>query len=163
MPRSFAQTPVIDFEPEHFQQSAGLACYYNRTKFHYLYVPHDEIHGKHLRVMTCTPDSPQADAFTAPVALSATGRIELRAEIDRERLLFASRVEGRDRAWQWLPQVFDASILSDEATVPGQPNFTGAFVGLACQDTSGAGRPADFDWFEYREREFAPSFSATSL
>jgi xylan 1,4-beta-xylosidase len=55
--------------------------------------------------------------------------------------------------WQWLPQVFDASILSDEATAPGLPNFTGAFVGVACQDTAGTAAAADFDWFEYRERE----------
>lgn len=34
------------------------------------------------------------------------------------------------------------------------PNFTGAFVGMACQDMSGAGLAADFDWFEYRERPY---------
>jgi xylan 1,4-beta-xylosidase len=34
-------------------------------------------------------------------------------------------------------------------------NFTGAFVGMACQDMSGVGRHADFDWFEYRERDYA--------
>jgi xylan 1,4-beta-xylosidase len=34
------------------------------------------------------------------------------------------------------------------------PSFTGAFVGMAGQDTSGAGHPADFDWFEYLEREY---------
>jgi xylan 1,4-beta-xylosidase len=26
---------------------------------------------------------------------------------------------------------------------------------MACQDLSGAGRHADFDWFEYRERDYA--------
>ena len=145
---------VVEFEPEHFQQAAGLVCYYNSAKFHYLYVSHDEAVGKHLRVMTCTPDSPQTDSFTAPIALPPGARVELRVEIDQERLLFAYRVEGRDTAWQWLPQQFDASILSDEATAPGAPNFTGAFFGVACQDTSGAGLPADFDWFECRERDF---------
>jgi xylan 1,4-beta-xylosidase len=145
---------VIEFEPEHFQQLAGLVCYYNSTKFHYLHVSHDETIGKHLRVMTCTPDSPQTDSFTPPIAIPRGARIELRAEIDQERLLFAYRIEGRDGVWQWLPQQFDASILSDEATAPGAPNFTGAFVGVACQDMSGAARPADFDWFEYRERAF---------
>jgi xylan 1,4-beta-xylosidase len=63
-------------------------------------------------------------------------------------------VEGADSAWHWLAQQFDASILSDEATAPGLPNFTGAFVGMACQDTSGTARPADFDFFEYRERGY---------
>ena len=56
--------------------------------------------------------------------------------------------------WTWIPQQFDASILSDEATAPGLPNFTGAFVGMACQDMSGARCPADFDWFEYVERPY---------
>ena len=149
---------TMEFEPEHFQQSAGLVCYYNSTKFHYLHITHDEQHGKHLRVMTCTPDSPQADAFTPPIAVRPGARLQLRAEIDYERLLFAFRVEG-ERDWRWLPQMFDASILSDEATVPGQPNFTGAFVGLACQDTAGTGHHADFDWFEYREREYQPGIA----
>ena len=150
----YGAATVVEFEPEHFQQSAGLVCYYNCTKFHYLYLSHDEANGKHIRVMSALPDSPQTDAFTAPIAIPAGKRVELRVEIDHERLLFAYRVEGREAAWQWLPQQFDASILSDEASAPGQPNFTGAFVGMACQDTSGAAQHADFDWFEYREREF---------
>ena len=83
------------------------------------------------------------------------GRIELRVEVDYERLRFAYRSGGE--SWRWLPEVFDASILSDEATAPGAPNFTGAFVGMACQDMSGTAQPADFDWFEYREREYRRS------
>jgi xylan 1,4-beta-xylosidase len=152
----YTASTLLEFEPRHFQQLAGLVCYYNSTKFHYLHVSHDETVGKHLRVMTCTPDSPQSDAFTAPIPLPGGARIELRAEIDEARLLFAYRIDGDGAAWQWLPQQFDASILSDEATAPGAPNFTGAFVGVACQDMSGAALPADFDWFEYRERAFVP-------
>jgi xylan 1,4-beta-xylosidase len=34
------------------------------------------------------------------------------------------------------------------------PNFTGAFVGMACQDLAGTLAPADFDFFAYRERSF---------
>ena len=155
----YSASTVIEFEPQHYQQSAGLICYYNSAKLHYLYLSHDETAGKHLRVMSCTPDSPSTDSFTAPIAIPTGARVELRAEIDQERLRFAYRVEGRDTAWQWLAQQFDASTLSDEATVPGAPNFTGAFVGVACQDMSGAALHADFDWFEYREREFAAKIS----
>jgi beta-xylosidase len=81
------------------------------------------------------------------------GPVELRVEVDEERMYFGYRLGGG--AWQWLPQQFDASILSDEATAPGLPNFTGAFVGMACQDMAGTALHADFDWFEYRERAFA--------
>ena len=148
----YGASTKIDFEPDHFQQMAGLICYYNSAKFHYLYVSHDEAVGRHLRVMSTAPDQVQTDSFTAPIAVPGGGPLELRAEVDEERLLFAYRLD--EGAWQWLPQVFDASVLSDEATAPGQPNFTGAFVGMACHDMSGAARHADFDYFEYRERDY---------
>ena len=142
----------IEFEPSHYQQAAGLVCYYNGAKFHYLHVSRDEHHGKHLRVMSALPDQPQSDAFTAPISVPEGKPIELRVEIDFERLRFAYRVESEQ--WIWLPEQFDASILSDEASAPGLPNFTGAFVGMACQDLAGSACPADFDYFEYREREY---------
>lgn len=150
----FSCSTVVEFEPEHFQQSAGLVCYYNSAKFHYLHISHDERVGKYLRVMSCIPDSLQADAFSEPVPIPAGRRVHLRAEVDFERLYFGWKVEGVDAEWRWLPQPLDASILSDEASAPGTPNFTGAFVGMACQDMAGTMRHADFDWFEYREREY---------
>jgi len=147
----YSASCAMEFAPEHFQQAAGLVAYYNGAKFHYLHVSHDDEIGRHIRVMSALPDSPDADAFTAPIAIPE-GRIELRVEVDFERLRFAFRAEGDD--WTWLPEQFDASILSDEATQPGLPNFTGAFVGMACQDMAGTGRAADFDWFDYRERPY---------
>jgi xylan 1,4-beta-xylosidase len=143
---------VLDYQPRHYQQAAGLVCYYNGSKYHYLHVTHDEQAGRHVRVMSALPDSTTSDAFSAlyPVA---DGSIHLRAEVDYERLRFAFRLAA-DADWTWIDGHFDASVLSDEATVPGAPNFTGAFVGMACQDTSGEGLPADFATFDYRERDF---------
>jgi xylan 1,4-beta-xylosidase len=146
-----AQT-AIEFEPDRFQQMAGLICYYNGSKFHYLYISHDDAFGKHMRVMSCVPDQPQSDAFTAPIPIPGGAPVHLRVEIDYERLHFAYRLTGED--WRWVPGQFDASILSDEAGPPGNPNFTGAFVGMCCQDLSGTRRPADFDFFLYRERPY---------
>ena len=143
---------VVEFEPEDFQQAAGLVCYYNASKFHYLYVSHDAQAGKHVRVMSCLPDAVQTDIFSAPFPVASGVPIRLRVEIDYERLYFA--YQAGDRGWTWLPGPLDASILSDEATAPGLPNFTGAFVGMCCQDMSGRGRAADFDYFEYRERSY---------
>ena len=143
---------TVEFDPAHHQQAAGLVCYYNASKFHYLMIVRDEALGRCVQVMSALPDSPQSDAFTAPIPVPP-GPLELRVEVDFERLRFAFRAAG-EAAWTWLSQVFDASILSDEAAVPGTPNFTGAFVGLACQDTSGEGRAADFDHFTYRERDY---------
>ncbi len=150
----FSAETVIEFEPEHFQQMAGLVCYYNSTKMHYIYISHDEELGKHLRVMSCIPDAMQADAFTAPIKIPVGKAVRLRVEVDYERLHFAYKVEGVDKDWNWLPQQFDTSILSDEAIAPGQCSFTGNFVGVSCSDMSGTAKHADFDYFEYKERDY---------
>ncbi|QOY88791.1 glycoside hydrolase family 43 protein [Paludibaculum fermentans] len=142
----------LEFQPEGFAQMAGLVCYYNGSKFHYLYVSHDEEIGKHVRVMSCLPDQVQSDVFSAAVAIPEGVPIELRVELDYERLYFAFRAGGG--AWRRLPGLLDASILSDEAAAAGTPNFTGAFVGVCCQDTAGTRCPADFDHFTYRERAY---------
>jgi xylan 1,4-beta-xylosidase len=51
----------------------------------------------------------------------------------------------------------DMSQLSDEAGPQHLPNFTGTFVGMACQDMSGEGLAADFDWFCYRGEPSEPA------
>ncbi|HET9934064.1 MAG TPA: hypothetical protein VFQ35_25345 [Polyangiaceae bacterium] len=149
---SFSATMRFEFEPEHFQQSAGLVCYYNGSKFHYLFVSRDDVHGKYLRVHSCLPDQLLTDVFSDFVPIETGKRIELRVEVDRERLQFAFRLEGEP--WRFIPQTFDASILSDEAGPPGPPNFTGAFVGMSCQDLAGTRCAADVADFSYRDRAF---------
>lgn len=153
----FSASTVVEFEPEHFQQMAGLVCYYNGFKFHYLFISADEKAGKYLRVMSALPDQPSADAFTNPILIERGVPVQLRVEVDYERLRFGYRVDGQQ--WVWLPEQFDASILSDEATAPGLPNFTGAFVGMCCQDLAGTAHPADFDYFEYEERDYRPELA----
>ena len=148
----FSAATVVDFEPDRFQQMAGLVCYYNGSKFHYLYISHDADLGKHIRVMSCLPDQIQSDVFTPPIAIPSGVPVHLRVEVDCERLYFAYRLDGQE--WHRVPGQFDASILSDEAGPPGNPNFTGAFVGMCCQDLAGTGQPADFDTFIYQERSY---------
>jgi xylan 1,4-beta-xylosidase len=148
----FSAATATDFEPECFQQAAGLVCYYNGSKYHYFAISHDEVLGRHLRVMSCLPDQAQPDVFSDPIAIPSGVPVHLRVEVDYERLLFAYRLEGG--AWVWLPGPFDAGILSDEAGPAGNPSFTGAFVGMCCQDLQGSRRVADFDYFSYQGRGY---------
>ena len=148
----------MEFQPKHFQQAAGLVLYYNATKFHYFHLTEDDTIGRHLRVMSCVTDV--GDSLSAPVPLSpGAGNIELRMDVDYERLIFSYRLPGED--WRSLPQVFDASVVSDEAGPPTLPNFTGAFTGVCCQDGAGMGAPADFEYFEYHGREYRPNLAST--
>jgi len=65
----FTASTRMEFQPEHFQQSAGLILYYHATKFHYLFLTEDDTFGRHLRVMSCVTDV--GDSFTAPIPLPA--------------------------------------------------------------------------------------------
>ena len=53
--------------------------------------------------------------------------------------------------------VLDGSILSDDYVQNGsnryRPAFTGAFVGICCQDLTGNNAAADFNWVEYCEKK----------
>jgi xylan 1,4-beta-xylosidase len=141
----------VEVSPSNFQQGAGLICYYNSTKFHFLQITADDTGQRELQVMSTLPRESEGSLITR-VAAIPDGPIALRVEVDDERLRFAYRLTA-DEDWSWLPKAFDASILSDEATLPGLPNFTGAFVGMASYDLSGARMAADFAYFEYVERE----------
>ena len=146
--RYHAET-LVAFEPQHFQQAAGLVCYYNSTKFHYLHVTTDDDGRRQIQVLSALPTQTGSSLLSEPVPIGP-GPIALRVEVDHEALRFGYRMaDAAD--WCWLSETFDASILSDEATLPGLPNFTGTFVGMACQDMSGEGRPADFAYFHYVE------------
>lgn len=149
----YTATTRMDFTPASFQQSAGLVCYYNSTKFYYLHVSGDG-GGRKLQLMWADPDTGMCTDRMVADALPA-GVVELRVDVDLDVLRFGWRADG-EAAWHMLPDPLDASILSDEATLPGLPNFTGAFVGMACQDASGGGLPADFRWFRYEARDEAP-------
>jgi xylan 1,4-beta-xylosidase len=141
----------IRFEPEHFQQLAGLICYYNSTKFHYLYLSRDAEVGKHLAVLSCEGDLLQEGVFPGyddRVPVPEGCAIRLRARVRGPSLVFSWSADGEK--WRELPFEFDASLLSDEAGKGEGAQFTGAFVGMCCNDLAGTGRPADFAWFSYR-------------
>ncbi|ATI80773.1 glycoside hydrolase family 43 protein [Sphingobium yanoikuyae] len=146
----FTATTSLDFTPQSFQQAAGLILYYNSTKYYYLSISM-EAAARELQLMIASPHL--AEGITMETAAQLPdGPIELMAQIDGDTLTFSWRAEG-DPDWNKLPQSLDATILSDEVTCPGLPNFTGTFVGMACQDASGRATPADFSRFLYEGDE----------
>ncbi|MEZ0498209.1 glycoside hydrolase family 43 protein [Sphingomonas sp. IW22] len=148
---SYVATTSVDFAPRDFQASAGLVCYYNSTKFHYLHI--SAAQGvRQLQLMTASPEDGAGGTTLSVLDALPDGPIEMRVDVAGEALRFYWRPAGVEE-WQAAGPALDATILSDEATLPGLPNFTGTFVGMACQDMSGRATPADFAWFRYEGRD----------
>lgn len=148
---AYEAATCVSFEPNSFQQAAGLVCYYNSHKFHYFFIGFDEDKGKYLGVMSCEGDLSLTVSFPlidAPILVDSDRPLHLKVNVMGEDLNFAWRYEGED--WSDLPLTLDAGVLSDEAGKGEGANFTGAFVGMCCQDLTGAGMAADFQFFSYR-------------
>jgi xylan 1,4-beta-xylosidase len=147
-----AETEVA-FAPTTFQQAAGLVHYYNRHKFHFLAVTHDQRIGRCLMVMSCPGDWPDGRLtfpLGQPIPLPGEGLVKLAAEIDGQDLRFRHFTDG---AWQDAGPALDAGVISDEGGRGEHGSFTGAFLGMAAFDTSGTGLPADFSFFSYAARD----------
>lgn len=136
----------VEFSPRNFQQMAGLVAFYNTDSFYYLFLGHAPHSARCLGLMRC-----ERGQISYPVEkeypLDDCERVHLKLEIEHGRIRFFYSRDGAD--WHAVCWEQDASILADEHAVPC--GFTGNFVGIACQDLSGARQHADFDWFEYRE------------
>ncbi|MEM6380772.1 MAG: family 43 glycosylhydrolase, partial [Bacteroidota bacterium] len=144
-----AQTQ-LNFQPDNFQQMAGLVCYYNTYHWFYLNVYGDENQQRNLQIIACDKYN-MYNVLPEPQLLPASGEISLQAQWDHAVLQFSYALEAE----QWLPigPELDFSILSDDYVRDEQnryrPAFTGTFIGMCCQDLSGLNKHADFGWWYY--------------
>jgi xylan 1,4-beta-xylosidase len=151
----FTATTKVEFEPDSLQQCAGLICYYNAQKFHYLNVTCDEAGEKHLAIISCLGEERYNLAYPSTAArhvpLPRGQAVWLRAQVDFAKLRFSWSLDGK--SWTACEDELDYSLISDEAGRGYSKSFTGAFVGMACHDISGRRQAADFEFFEYLERD----------
>ena len=148
---SYEAKTKLDFNPETFQQMAGLICLYDSNNFFYLFVSNDEDRGRSVNIMICD-NKDFSFPLSEPVSIGDTGEIGLKVEVSYDQLQFSYSLN--QESWIKIGKTMDASILSDDyPETKNQGKFTGAFVGLCCQDLSGRKTPAHFDFFEYIEKE----------
>ncbi len=74
--------------------------------------------------------------------------VYLRVNVKTATYEYSYSFDGKN--WHLLPVTFPSYKLSDDY-IQGGGFFTGAFVGMRCQDTSGQNKYADFDYFIYKE------------
>jgi xylan 1,4-beta-xylosidase len=142
----------VEFEPTTYQQMSGLVCYYNTTHFHYLYLLGDlDSKQKFLNIISYDKGTPTE--LQQYIDVTGVKKVFLKAVFDHAVIQFYYGTAANK--WIKIGQPLDGSILSDDYVSDDngryRPAFTGAFVGLCCQDLSGQRQYADFDFFEYQE------------
>ena len=146
----FRAETVIEFDPENYQQVAGLTHYYNRYKFHALGVTWHETLGHCLTILSC-PGTYPSGALTFPAGEGISipkGPLHLAVEVNDNDLQFFWKHHLAED-WQPIGPVLDGGVVSDEGGVGEHGSFTGAFVGMFAFDITGEAKTADFDSFIY--------------
>ncbi len=139
---------ALEFEPEHFQQMAGLIVYYDSSDFVYLRVTGDEQAGKCLGIMQ-SKNGAYEELLPQAISVKEGSPLSLRATSDHGLLQFSYR-EDENARFEHIGPALDVTHLSDDSA--DTVRFTGTFVGMCVQDLSGRRKHADFDYFIYRER-----------
>jgi xylan 1,4-beta-xylosidase len=136
----------LDFEPDHYLQTAGLAAFYDDQHWFYLQVSHDRELGRVLRLVV--NEQHKLREPLAPMALPP-GPVRLGADLQAPGLRFRYAPEGGE--WTTLPAELDATLLSDD--VGARYRFTGAFFVLCAQNAAKNQIPADFENFTVLSRD----------
>ncbi|QSF47455.1 glycoside hydrolase family 43 protein [Paenibacillus tianjinensis] len=138
----------VEFEPEHFQQMAGLIVYYDTKDYIYLAVTHDEELGKCLGIIRSV-DGVYEDSLCDWIPLPSGASCRLKVVIEQENAQFYYSSADSGASWEKIGPLLDICHLSDD--FPAYIRFTGTFIGMCVQDLAGTFRPADFNYFEYKE------------
>lgn len=139
---SFSASTKMLFEPNVFKQMAGLIFMYDTENYLYLHVTYDEDIGKCISILRA-----ENKVYSYPVGyipVEKDREVILKGIVKEEILQFYYGY-SENEMWK-LGEEFPVGFLSDEACNEGW--FTGSMVGICCQDLTGFGKYADFDWFE---------------
>lgn len=147
----FAAETVVDFSPKTFQQMAGLIYYYDNLSYYYLHLTYDEERGKVLNLLSSV-----LGKATYPIgqglSLDSQPQVYLKLVAHMEWAQFYYSLNGN--FYIEVGPRLDATVLSDDYYAKlGEFRFTGAFIGICCQDLSGQQGYADFDYLAYKELE----------
>ena len=134
----------VEFQPENFKQMAGLAYYYNTQCYYYLHITWDDQFGRILSIIK-NDLGKGSYPIGMGVSILEKGPVWLKLTTRKETAQFSYALDGEN--YREIGEPLDATILSDDYfDQTGHGMFTGAFVAICCQDTSGERKAADFDW-----------------
>ena len=136
-------TTKLRFEPEWEKHMAGLVFIYDTGHWHYLYVSRSNTAGKkEINILTCD-NRKMSYPLQHPVEISENHPVELRGSVSGAWLQFSYNDGG---GFHNAGKSLNINILTDEHVPLG---FTGAMVGICCQDLFRKEKCAEFEWFHY--------------
>lgn len=140
----------MEFHPRCYQEMAGLVYYYDDLSYYYFYMTRNDKGECVLQLLACV-----MGRHTWPlghgIVIGETETIWLKLKTEKEIAHFAYSLNGV--AFHQIEPAVDAIVLSDDYYYKfDQYRFTGAFIGICCQDLAYHQAYADFDYFEYREQ-----------
>ncbi len=136
----------MEFEPERYEQLAGLAYMYDAMNFYLFGKSRLETGETVLRIVGS--DTGVCTYLCGDIPVPEKGAITLRAQTDFAGALVTFSYCLGDGLWHQAGKPYSTQILTDEHC----RGFTGAHFGMYCHDMSGAGKYADFDYFTYQDK-----------
>ena len=139
----------VEFRPEAESEEAGLAVRMNEKHHYEIFLTLRA--GRPSVVVRRRIGALQAEVASRPLTASETERVVLAVDADRSKYVFSCG-----------PSESELSPLGEGETRYLSTEVAGGFTGVyLAMFASGNGtpcrNPADFDWFDYQEREEAPS------
>ena len=143
---SFTASFKLEFESDNFQRMAGMTYRYDEHNQFYFYMSYDEtLGGNVLRLIKMDAGIPTIFDKVYP-ACGNTVNMMIKVDQDTAQFYYSVDEENYMKAFD----VLDATILSDDYAQP--LGFTGAFIGMACQDMVDKSAKAHFTEFVYTPR-----------
>lgn len=137
----------LEYDPGSFQQTAGLALYYNTGNFYYACLSRGDDGRRGLRILAAV-NGRSSETLAPPHPVPQDGAVTISAKLMDGVLSF--EVGAADSALVEVHGGIDATTLSDDHVCEGEGwGFTGAFAALCAQDSADSGLPADFTSFRY--------------
>ncbi|WP_105619473.1 glycoside hydrolase family 43 protein [Vallitalea okinawensis] len=138
-----AETKLV-FHPSSFQHMAGLSYRYDETNQYYLYMSYDE--STKMNVLKVFKMDQGHYSFIEEEEVyfnNDTAYLKVKTAFAKAQFYYSFDGESFNE----IGPILDTSILSDDYTDP--EGFTGAFIGMACQDIERQSAKAYFEYFKY--------------
>ncbi len=140
-------TTKLRFNPEVFQQSAGLVIYYDNMNYSYLRIYYSDTLNSPAIMLQQMENGNRKQWLDERIAIDSNRDIYMRLIVDGRNFHFEWSYDAI--SWQQMGPVLDTSIYSDEYCRYGE--FTGTMVGVTCIDRMFHSKYAEFDFIEFKQ------------